>query len=47
MEPGDSGVPEAPEGGGDCGDLISTQKVLFWTLFKVGFECFLRTNHMN
>ena len=27
--------------------LISTQKVLFLVLFKIGFECFLRTNHMN
>ena len=27
--------------------LISTQKVLFCVLFKIGFECFLLTNHMN
>ena len=27
--------------------MISAQKVLFLTLFEVGFECFLRTNHMN
>ena len=27
--------------------LISAQKVLFWALFKIGFECFLCTNHMN
>ena len=29
------------------GGVISTQKVLFWVLFKIGFECFLRTNHVN
>ena len=27
--------------------VISAQKVLFGTLFKIGFECFLRTNHIN
>ena len=27
--------------------VISAQKVLFWILFNIGFECFLRTNHMN
>ena len=27
--------------------VISAQKVLFSALFKIGFECFLRTNHIN
>ena len=27
--------------------VISAQKVLFGILYKIGFECFLRTNHMN
>ena len=27
--------------------VISAQKVLFCALFKIGFECFLRTNHIN
>ena len=27
--------------------LISAQKVLFLTLFEIGFECFLRTSHIN
>ena len=27
--------------------LISAQKVLFLTLFIIGFECFLYTNHFN
>ena len=35
----------------DCGIvcyiLISVQKVLFITLFIIGFECFLYTNHSN
>ena len=29
------------------GSVISARKVLFWTLFKIGFECILRTNHIN
>ena len=29
------------------GGVISTQKVLFLTLFKIGFECFLCSNHIN
>ena len=27
--------------------VISAQKVLFLTLFIIGFECFLGTNHCN
>ena len=27
--------------------VISTQKVIFCVLFKIGFEYFLCTNHMN
>ena len=29
------------------GGVISAQIVLFGTLFEIGFECFLRTNHIN
>ena len=29
------------------GGVISAQKVLFSTLFEIGFECFLGTNHIN
>ena len=29
------------------GDVISAQKVLCLALFEIGFECFLRTNHIN
>ena len=29
------------------GGVISTQKVLFGVLFKIGFEYFLHTNHVN
>ena len=29
------------------GGVISTQKVLFCILFKIDFECFLCTNHIN
>ena len=29
------------------GGVISTQKVLFLVLFKIGFEFFFRTNHVN
>ena len=29
------------------GGVISARKVLFWALFEIGFECFLRTNHIN
>ena len=29
------------------GGVISAQKVLFLTLFIIGFECFLCTNHSN
>ena len=35
------------EGEQDYQYLISAKKVLFWALFKIGFECFLRTNHIN
>ena len=27
--------------------VISAQKVLFLALFKIGFGCFLGTNHIN
>ena len=29
------------------GGVISAQKVQFGTLFIIGFECFLCTNHAN
>ena len=29
------------------GGVIGAQKVLFGILFKIGFECFLCTNHIN
>ena len=29
------------------GGVINTQKVLFLVLFKIGFEYFLSTNHVN
>ena len=29
------------------GGVISTQIVLFYVLFKIGFELFLHTNHIN
>ena len=29
------------------GGMISARKVLFLTLFNIGFGCFLRTNHIN